>query len=111
MDATVVDCVMISANYWPTLDFEQTFTHHPVVLSAIDQYKEAYNILKKPRQLHLADQIGLVDLELDFKDGSMRKFVVDPLQVGIDVHTNNNVAEFVYDISYDNSFIVIIPFI
>jgi anaphase-promoting complex subunit 2 len=84
MEALAVDCVMMSDNYWPTLQTE-TFTHHPSALSAISQYKEAYHILKKPRQLHLSAQLGMVELELDFKDGSTRSFIAGPVQVRVRV--------------------------
>jgi hypothetical protein len=75
-----VGCVIVSDNYWPSLNAD-TFAHHPSALKALTEYQDAYAALKKPRKLHSAHQLGLVDVELDFDDGSSRSFTVTPAQV------------------------------
>ncbi len=41
---------------------------------------QMYSVLKKPRALQLAPQLGSVELELRFDDGATRFFTVTPLQ-------------------------------
>ena len=85
MSATCVDCVTVSDNYWPALQSE-SFTHHPTAVEALTQFQAAYHILKKPRKLHLSPQLGLVEVELDFDDGSTRTFCTGPVQASLIMH-------------------------
>lgn len=72
---------MISENYWPAIakDF---LVYHPFIAEKVKEYNEMYHSLKKPRNLHCALQLGTVELELEFEDGSSRMFITNPLQVG-----------------------------
>jgi anaphase-promoting complex subunit 2 len=79
MEPSIIDCIMISDNYWPTLQNNE-FTHHPLALESITIYQETYTLLKKPRKLDISTQLGIVELELDFKDGSTRMFYAGPIQ-------------------------------
>ena len=38
-------------------------------------------IMLIPRKLHLSPQLGVVELELEFQDGSSRSFLASPVQV------------------------------
>jgi anaphase-promoting complex subunit 2 len=58
MEPSIIDCIMISDNYWPTLQNNE-FTHHPAALEAIAVYQETYTLLKKPRKLDISTQLGI----------------------------------------------------
>ena len=79
-----MDFIIISDNYWPSLN-QDNMQLHPMLEEKIKQYSEEYSILKKPRKLNVLPQLGLVDLDLDFEDGSRRSFSVTPLQVIVSV--------------------------
>lgn len=38
------------------------------------------------RKLHLSPQLGVVELELEFQDGSIRNFLSSPVQVSEESH-------------------------
>jgi hypothetical protein len=80
-----LDFLIISDCYWPTLQ-DDSFQHHPQAREAITAYEEAYAILKKPRKLQGIPQLGSVDLDLEFEDGSTRSFKVNPVQATLIMH-------------------------
>lgn len=75
-----VDCILVSSYYWPTLQ-PQSMKHHDVISSLVEEYREAYAIVRKPRSLMVAPQLGLVQLELEFDDGTVKEYSVAPAQV------------------------------
>jgi anaphase-promoting complex subunit 2 len=77
-----VDCLIISEHYWPAL-LTDPFVHHPEAQAALTAYEQAYAVLKTPRRLKNVPQLGTVDLELEFEDGSTRVFVVNPVQASL----------------------------
>ena len=79
------DCLIVSDNYWPALQTDAVALH-PTALAAISAYEAAYAQAKKPRKLELVSQLGLVDLSLDFDDGSTRAFLATPVQASLVLH-------------------------
>lgn len=75
----LVDMMIISAHYWPSIP-RKPFTLHTTLADMLSAYTKAYAIMKKPRQLAVIEQLGSVELELEFTDGSCRAFTVTPLQ-------------------------------
>ena len=60
----VVDAVMISHIFWPTLQRE-SLKHHPRIQADIDEFSAVYARLKNPRKLIWMHQLGTVELALD----------------------------------------------
>jgi hypothetical protein len=83
----VVDYVIISDNYWPSLP-RDAMTYHPEAARLLAEYQDTYAVLKKPRRLHPAHTLGQVEVDLDFADGASRTFLVSPMQV------TNNLKQF-----------------
>ena len=84
--ASNVDYVIISDNYWPNIasdDGSESIEHHPSISSRLKCYESTYADLKKPRKLYPIRERGQVDLELSFQDGSTRSFTVLPLQASL----------------------------
>jgi hypothetical protein len=80
-----LDCLIVSDFYWPPLQTDH-FVHHPLAQEAISTYEKAYSELKKPRKLVGLPQLGLVDMDLEFDDGSIRNFSVSPVQATLIMH-------------------------
>lgn len=78
----LVDMAIISEHYWPSFP-RDGLTYHSLVQEHIDRYVETYANLKKPRKLRVAPQIGTVELELDFADGTVLTLQVPPLQANL----------------------------
>ena len=78
-----VDCLLISDNYWPALRGTDTMTLHADAATTLARYMDTYALLKRPRKLKPMLQLGRVELQLDFNDGSSRTFSVTPVQVSI----------------------------
>jgi len=77
-----VDCLIISQHYWPNSSALSSQAQlHPTITAALKRYQQAYADIKKPRQLTVHPFAGRVELELDFADGSSRRFIVNPIQV------------------------------
>lgn len=92
-----MESYIISEHYWPSNIIQDTDTksisfdssssdhipiyYHPDIKQLVRQYSVAYTVLKKPRRLHPLPMAGRVELQLDFEDGSLRNFVVTPIQV------------------------------
>ncbi len=79
--AGVVDMLVLSEHYWPALPSnDEALTLAPQAQAVVDSYLNKFKEVKKPRHLTLAPQLGTVDLQLDFDDGSRRSFNVSPAQ-------------------------------
>ena len=70
----------MSDNYWPSLT-QDSMQIHPTIDQKLKEYCDEYSILKKPRKLNILPQLGVVELDLEFDDGTVRTFSVTPLQV------------------------------
>ena len=82
-----VDCLVISEYYWPSLPYsDRDFPLHPAVASQMERYLGTYADVKKPRTLRLVPYIGMVEIDLDFNDGSTRHFQCTPLQATLMLH-------------------------
>lgn len=77
------DCLLISDNYWPALRNSEPMTLHPTAASLIAGYQKVYSVIKYPRKARPLAQLGKVDLELSFKDGTVRQFTVLPAQASL----------------------------
>lgn len=77
-----VDCLIVSENYWPALQSD-SLSLPPSVAAAVAAYQANYADVKKPRKLHVASQLGLVDIDLQFDDGTVRNFLVTPVQASL----------------------------
>eukprot|EP01039_Chlorochromonas_danica_P006937 gene6937-7676_t len=78
----LVDMAIISEHYWPSIP-RSTCTFAEILQKPLESYLNTYAGLKKPRKLALLPQLGSVDLELNFDDGSVRAFTVTPLQANV----------------------------
>ncbi len=86
-NSSYVDCLVISEYYWPSLPFADfDFRLHPSVASKMENYLDTYADVKKPRTLRLVPYIGTVEIDLDFDDGSTRRFQCSPLQATMMLH-------------------------
>ena len=81
-DEVPFDCLIVSEHYWPALQSDP-LTLPPRIAKSVASYQSAYATAKKPRKLHVAPQLGLVDIDLEFDDGSMRNFLVTPVQASL----------------------------
>ena len=86
----LVDYAIVSDNYWPPLGGQDGFKHHRGLSVVLSLYEETYASLKKPRRLHAVPELGQVDLELHFDDGSTRKFSVLPVLATIIMHIGDS---------------------
>ncbi|RHY20350.1 hypothetical protein DYB32_010055, partial [Aphanomyces invadans] len=57
-----VDATVVSEHFWPPFQGDD-FTLHPRLSDMIRQYKEAYAVLKNPRQLDWVPYLGFVENE------------------------------------------------
>lgn len=78
-----MDYITVSGSYWPPLDTESatTFKHHPIAQTLLEQYRNAFVTVKKPRKLEVVPHLGNVSIDLEFDDGTTREFSVSPIQV------------------------------
>ena len=91
----VVDAVMISHIFWPTLQ-KESLKHHPRIQADMDEFSNVYARLKNPRKLIWMPQLGTVQLELDVTeppggDGTTpvvttRSFTCTPLHATLILH-------------------------
>ncbi|POM78930.1 Anaphase-promoting complex subunit [Phytophthora palmivora] len=79
--ATRVDATIVSQQFWPPLQGED-FTLHPQVSKDIDEFKNAYHVLRNPRSLDWNPSLGSVQLSINL-EGEEREFTVSPLQATI----------------------------
>ena len=80
-DVGVVDMMVLSEHYWPALPTkEDSLTLAPMALASVQRYLDIFKQVKNPRHLVLAPQLGSVELQLDFDDGSVRHFTVSTAQ-------------------------------
>eukprot|EP00605_Chrysophyceae_sp_TOSAG23-4_P002667 GSChrysophyteH1.ASY1.ANO1.2943.1 assembled CDS len=80
-DLGVVDMMVLSEHYWPPLPTEEdSLTLAPTAHASVQRYLDIFKQVKKPRHLVLAPQLGSVELQLDFDDGSVRHFTVSTAQ-------------------------------
>ena len=79
------NCIIISDHYWPQMQ-SQHIKLHPAVIAIMDEYKRAYNSIKKPRLIEPYEWLGMVELELDFEDGSVLSITAKPLQATLLFH-------------------------
>lgn len=77
-----VDFMIISDNYWPSVDSDH-MVYHDTLKSLFGTYHDAYMILKKPRKLHFMENLGSCSLDLTFDDGTCRSFDVSAIQVSL----------------------------
>jgi hypothetical protein len=75
-----VDLMIISDNYWPSLNSDHMI-YHDSLKSLFSTFHDTYMILKKPRKLHFLENLGSCSLDLNFADGSCRSFDVSAIQV------------------------------
>lgn len=85
------DCLLISDNYWPTLRNSDPMTLHPMAASLVADYQKVYSVIKYPRKARSLPQLGKVDLELSFKDGTVRKLSVSPAQASLILYFEDEV--------------------
>ena len=85
---SIVDFAIVSDNYWPAVlspadvDIDpSSATQHPMAQKWLDEYHATYKVLKAPRKLEISPHLGVVDIDLDFDDGTTRNFNVNPIQV------------------------------
>jgi anaphase-promoting complex subunit 2 len=81
-DEVPFDCLIVSEHYWPALQSDP-LTLPPRIAKSVASYQSAYATAKKPRKLHVAPQLGLVDIDLEFDDGSVHNFLVTPVQASL----------------------------
>jgi hypothetical protein len=74
--------LIVSDNYWPALgNAEGAPETHATIKAVIEEFCRIFSVLKKPRKLLPMTQLGSVSLELDFEDGSSRRFRVSTILV------------------------------
>ena len=69
----LVDVTVVSEHFWPPLQANDGLVLHPLAVEMMSAYNATYSVLKKPRQLQWRDQLGLVDLELEFSQPLRRR--------------------------------------
>ena len=46
-------------------------------------FTDTFAIVKKPKTLSILPQLGQVTIDLEFDDGTIREYIVNPVQVSI----------------------------
>ena len=82
----------MSEHFWPPLQANDGVILHPAAVELLSAYNDTYSLLKKPRQLQWRDQLGLVELELEFprRNGQLGEidvlsFSVSPVHALFDI--------------------------
>lgn len=57
--------------------------HHPIAANMLKSFTETFAIVKKPKTLSILPQLGQVTLDLEFNDGIIREYIVNPVQVSL----------------------------
>jgi hypothetical protein len=78
-----VHSLLISELFWPTGEKEKAFLPHPVVKRGLDEYAEAYGVVKTDRRLEFKERAGSVKLALEFDGGVKKEFDVTPVQASV----------------------------
>jgi hypothetical protein len=95
---TLIDCAIVSDSYWPSLQADP-FTHHPTPAALLQEFIDSFAVVKKPKLFTLLPQLGQVTIELEFKDGNSKEYLVNPIQATMihyladndsDTHSNSN---------------------
>lgn len=80
-----VDAVMLSHIFWPALQTEPLWHHHPRIQGPLDEFAQSYHKLKNPRKLVWLHPLGTVTMEL--KVGQyMKEFTCTPVQATLITH-------------------------
>eukprot|EP00968_Pinguiococcus_pyrenoidosus_P028432 scaffold7850_cov372-Pinguiococcus_pyrenoidosus.AAC.2 len=80
-----VNATILSHLYWPPLR-RQEMELHPRISDALERYREEYSVMKNPRTLEWYADLGSVEVELEFDDGSERAYDVSPLDATVILH-------------------------
>lgn len=90
---TIVDAAIISHIFWPTLQ-KQDIRFHPRIQVKLDEFSEEYHKYKSPRKLVWFQQLGQVELELDFIEDngevSTKEFTCSPIHATLISHFEDN---------------------
>ena len=90
--ASLVDATIVSEHFWPALEPNNGTMLHPSVTKLLETYNDTYSILKQKKQLQWRDQLGLVELELEFPGAEDRAepqvitFSVSPIHATLILH-------------------------
>lgn len=76
-----MSALILSAQFWPQLKEDRLEWPEPVK-SSFDTYRKNYESLKASRTLDIKPNLGLVELELEFK-GRTVEFTVSPLLASV----------------------------
>lgn len=87
---SVVNATVVSEHFWPSLQDNEGVILHPVAAELLAQYNQTYAVMKKPRELKWREQLGLVDLELEFDDNLVLTFQVSPLHASLLLHFDDS---------------------
>ncbi|ETV65032.1 hypothetical protein, variant [Aphanomyces astaci] len=77
-----VDATVVSEHFWPPFQGDE-FTLHPRLEAMVQTYKDAYAVLKNPRQLDWVSYLGVVELEIIDLNGHTIEFTVSPMQATV----------------------------
>ena len=76
---------MVSSHYWPAIFDESSSIEaaylHRHVRDVLEKFSSQYHELKKPRKLKFFPLLGIINFSVDFLDGSVKEFKVNPILV------------------------------
>lgn len=74
---------VLSGHYWNNLELNSSFTVPSELLTKFELYNTQYNAHYRGRKLKLIPHLGRVSINLIFKNKTVRKFDVTPLQAAV----------------------------
>lgn len=101
-----LNCLILSAQFWPekfnlnNYDEGSGVELPPVVTDSIEKYTKSFEVFKTARTLEWKKNIGVVDVELNFDDGTIYNFKVPPIQATVIYHFQNQSSWNVADLSH-----------
>jgi anaphase-promoting complex subunit 2 len=81
----VVDAVIVSDIFWPTLLKEDLKVHHRMQ-GHLEHFSKEFGKIKNPMQLIWFRQLGTVQIQIQFGDEDPREFQCSPLQATVIAH-------------------------
>lgn len=85
-----VEYAIVSSNYWPKLRESSDMKFHDSIQYSLKYYEDEYADVKKPRKIHPISSLGVVELELEFSNGTLRNFLTNPIQANVIAFISEN---------------------
>jgi len=86
-EAADIDAVIVSQHFWPPLQGGSgEMVLHKDIQKQASTFSEIFSILKAQKSVEWKNQLGTVDIDLEFDGGKVRSFNVYPLHANLILH-------------------------